>query len=387
MAELPSGWNLTHVKEVAGERGLVGGPFGSSLGTKDYVADGVPVIRGGNLASDGYFDSSDFVFVSDEKADSLARNIALPGDLVLTQRGTLGQVGLVPEGIADRFVISQSQMRLRCDRSRADEKFLYYVFCSPKMLATIGSQAIVTGVPHINLGMLGDFEVLLPPLAEQRAIAEVLGALDDKIELNRRVVEKLDAIAQLTYLVSESDSWVELMLRDCVELLPGKYLSKDEYGALGAYPVFGSNSRMGRGPRFLYEGPVIAMARIGSNFGAVMWSTESAWINNNASGVRALPGFDLKHIFYWLRAFDFESIRRGSGQPFVAHEDLYAQVIRLPQEEERQRISESVSAMFDIIDQCERENLLLESARDTLLPALLSGRIRVPVAVELVEAS
>jgi type I restriction enzyme S subunit len=79
---------------------LVGGPFGSDLGTADYVPSGVPVIRGQNL-SNGKFVGGEFVFVSEEKADRLHANLARPGDLVFTQRGNAvlhgGQVAIVPD--------------------------------------------------------------------------------------------------------------------------------------------------------------------------------------------------------------------------------------------------------------------------------------------------
>src|SRR5262249_43331688 len=69
-------WPPSPVEDLAAQRGLVGGPFGSSLGTKDYVDAGVPVIRGANLSGPSRFVSGEFVFVSDDKAASLARNDA-----------------------------------------------------------------------------------------------------------------------------------------------------------------------------------------------------------------------------------------------------------------------------------------------------------------------
>src|SRR5687767_7827741 len=90
-------WQRVPVAAVSVEKGLVGGPFGSSLGGKDYVPTGVPVIRGTNLGSLGKFDPRGFVYVTPEKAHGqLARNLAAPGDVIFTQRGTLGQVGIVP---------------------------------------------------------------------------------------------------------------------------------------------------------------------------------------------------------------------------------------------------------------------------------------------------
>src|SRR5437762_10436189 len=119
----------TPISRFAIAKGLTGGPFGSSLGGRDYTEGGVPVIRGANLGH-GRMIGGDFVFVSDEKvATALKGNLAEPGDLIFTQRGTLGQVAIVPRGGYERYVISQSQMRLRVDGSIASVEYLYYA-CS-----------------------------------------------------------------------------------------------------------------------------------------------------------------------------------------------------------------------------------------------------------------
>ena len=149
---------------------LVGGPFGSDLVSRDYVPSGVPVIRGTNMGH-GRWVAGEFAYVTREKADSLASNCARGGDLVFTQRGTLGQVALVPKNGADRYLISQSQMKVTLDPSKADALFLYYVFISPEQQAYIIQNAIATGVPHTNLGILRNTPLTLPPLAAQKAIA------------------------------------------------------------------------------------------------------------------------------------------------------------------------------------------------------------------------
>src|SRR5713101_3727 len=152
-------WVRRRLEELQVPGGLVGGPFGSSLGTRDYLPIGIPVIRGVNLAGPGRFDPSDLVFVSEAKANELCRNIALPGDLVFTQRGTLGQVGIVPDATYDKYVVSQSQMRLRVDPTVADPVYVYYVFRSREMRETIEAHAITSGVPHINLGILAKLTI------------------------------------------------------------------------------------------------------------------------------------------------------------------------------------------------------------------------------------
>jgi type I restriction enzyme S subunit len=189
-------WREMTVKDVAASsrNAIVGGPFGSNLVSRDYVPAGVPVIRGQNMSN--RWVSGPFAFVSESKAQSLEANLARPGDIIFTQRGTLGQVSLVPFGTFDRYLVSQSQMKITVNREMADPLFLYYVFLTKEQQDYIRQNAIQTGVPHTNLGILRSTRVPLPPLSEQRAIAQTLGALDDKIELNERMNATLEGMAQ-----------------------------------------------------------------------------------------------------------------------------------------------------------------------------------------------
>lgn len=180
---------------------FVGGPFGSKLTSRDYVEDGVPVIRGSNLNNGRFLDMDDFVFVSDSKVrKDLSSNLAKPCDIVFTQRGTLGQVALIPEdGVSDRYVVSQSQMKLTVDDAKADRLFLYYYFSSREAVERIMNFTSSSGVPHINLTVLRNFEVPVPPLETQHVIASILSAYDDLIENNRRRIQLLEESARLLY--------------------------------------------------------------------------------------------------------------------------------------------------------------------------------------------
>ncbi|WP_267767725.1 restriction endonuclease subunit S [Vibrio cholerae] len=177
----------------------VGGPFGSSLSRKHYVDSGVPVIRGVNLSGDS-FSESDFVFVSKDKALELQRNMAFRGDLVFTQRGTLGQVALIPEDSKyDRYVVSQSQMKLTVNSEIADPYFVYSYFRTTEAKTLIERSAIVGGVPHINLGILKEFKLKLPPLCVQKRVANISRILDNKITLNRQINQTLEQMAQTLF--------------------------------------------------------------------------------------------------------------------------------------------------------------------------------------------
>ena len=198
---MESNWDAVSIDDIKSPEkySCVGGPFGSSLSRKHYVESGVPVIRGVNLSGD-IFSDSDFVFVSQDKSNELQRNMAFRGDLVFTQRGTLGQVALIPENSKyERYVVSQSQMKLTIDPRQADPYFVYSYFRTNEAKALIENNAIVGGVPHINLGILKAFKLRLPPLPAQKRIAEISSSIDKKITLNRQINQTLEQMAQALF--------------------------------------------------------------------------------------------------------------------------------------------------------------------------------------------
>lgn len=187
---LPAGWELVTVESIAARttNACAGGPFGSSLTRADYIATaGVPVIRGTNLVADrAVFREEGFVFVTAEKAKELRRNVARPGDIVFTQRGTLGQVARIPlEAKYPRYIVSQSQMKVTLDETVVDPTYLVHYFLSTHARADLEARTLTTGVPHINLSILKRFPVVLPPLALQRRFA----ALASRFTICRRHME------------------------------------------------------------------------------------------------------------------------------------------------------------------------------------------------------
>jgi type I restriction enzyme S subunit len=165
-----------------------------------YEATGVPVIRGNNI-SDTRALTGDFVYVSQATADELRASNVFPGDLVFPHRGAIGQVGIVPSDGPPRYMLSTSLMKLTCDPAVVDPAFLFYFFRSGQGRHELLRNASTVGTPGIGqpLASLRSITVSVPLLAEQRAIAHILGTLDDKIELNRRMSETLEAIARALF--------------------------------------------------------------------------------------------------------------------------------------------------------------------------------------------
>ena len=197
-------WREVTVEDLKAptENALATGPFGSSISSHYFQEYGVPVIRGSNLSEDvgTRLNDNGLVFVSEEKATEFKRSIVRKGDLVFTCWGTINQVGLIDNRAKYReYVISNKQMKFTPDSTKADSLFLYYLFSEPQMQDMIKNQGIGSSVPGFNLGQLRTMVLRLPQLHEQHVIARILGTLDDKIELNRRMNETLEAMVRALF--------------------------------------------------------------------------------------------------------------------------------------------------------------------------------------------
>ena len=177
------------------------GPFGSNITRDNFVENGIPVIRGVNLKNNQFFEE-DFVFLTEEKADQLVASNAYPEDIVFTHRGTLGQVVIIPENSKfKRYVVSQSQMKLSCDKNKVNPAFVYYYFCSPQGQHEIYSYTNTTGVPSIG-SPLSSLKIMKMPylkLEEQNKIVKTLDDLDTQIHNIQNQNKTLEQMAQAIF--------------------------------------------------------------------------------------------------------------------------------------------------------------------------------------------
>ena len=178
------------------------GPFGSSIKVETFVSEGVPIISGQHLHGIKVDDTQGFNFISYEHAQRLANANVTRGDIVLTHRGTIGQVAYIPDNSQfDHYVVSQSQFYIRCDRTKVIPEFVASYFRSPEGQHRLLANTSQVGVPSIAqpVTYLRTIEIPIPPLLEQRFIAHILGTLDDKIELNRQMNQTLEEMARAIF--------------------------------------------------------------------------------------------------------------------------------------------------------------------------------------------
>lgn len=156
--------------------------------------------------------------------------------------------------------------------------------------------------------------------------------------------------------------WIDSTVAQICAIQPGRYLAKDNYVDDGPYWIYGSNSIMGRYDKALVQGPHIVMAAVGANAGAVRFSEQPSWINNNAFAVLPGPEVSPYYLYLWLQTgLDASQVLAGTGQPYVKRPALLSQVIALPPIDEQRRIGDLVTALDEQIQALEAERAALRS--------------------------
>ena len=197
---MESEWQMQKIEDISEKVAM--GPFGSSIKVETFVPEGVPIISGQHLHGIRVDDTPGFNFITQDHAERLARAKVTRGDIVLTHRGTIGQVAYIPaKSQFENYVVSQSQFYMRCDRSKVIPEFVTLYFKSPEGQHKLLANTSQVGVPSIAqpVTYLRTIGIPVPSLDEQRAIADVFGALEDKIEQNRHTAQALERLARAVF--------------------------------------------------------------------------------------------------------------------------------------------------------------------------------------------
>lgn len=444
---MSSEWRLATIEEIAAPQpsALATGPFGSSISSKYFTASGVPVIRGSNLSAEVSARLLDegLVFVSPEKAEEFQRSIARRGDLVFTCWGTINQVGFIDRHAKyDSYIVSNKQMKLTVDSTKVDPRFLYYVFSAPEKQKEILDNGIGSSVPGFNLGQLRRHEVRLPSLRAQVLIADFLESFDDRIALLRETNATLEAISQALF-----KSWfvdfdpVRAKQQSCApesmdEATAALFPDGFEESELGLIPkgwrmcsftdvvnvIGGGTPRTTVAEYWSGDIPWFSVVDAPTDTDVFVVDTEKkvtqAGVDNSSTkvlpagttiisargtvGRLALTGCDMamNQSCYGLRGksndmyFTYlctyrlvETLKQrthGSVFDTITRDTLAGVSTVYPDKIVIQAFEASVSPLMERI----RENLMqartLTSLRDTLLPRLVSGQLRLPEAEALV---
>ena len=386
-------WEKVLVENIVkeGKGNLVSGPFGSNISSKFFRPEGVPVIRGNNILFSSYkFYDDGFVFISQEKAVELKNCIAINEDIIFTAAGTIGQVGIIPKDTKYPFyIISNKQIRLRCDEEKLNPLFAYYWFSSSAMKEQIQSFNSGSSIPLLTLGSVKKFPVVLPPLPTQRKIASILSAYDDLIENNLKRIKLLEEKAQLHYkeLIQDSAKWDKVRLEEFVSVVKGRKPANVLEQPEEESQLYLLLDTVERGktlyttdlslPQSKTTDVLMCMdgARSGLSFRGMVGaigSTMAIWRSNSEK----VSG----EFLYQFMKQNESAITQGNTGAAIPHANrkfILDMKIAIPPKKEAEYFEDLTLPIIKLINTLHNQNAKLREARDILLPRLMSEEIEV----------
>lgn len=199
IANPPTTWEVTTLGKVCEEGGgdIQTGPFGSQLHASDYVNDGIPSVMPVNIG-DSRILTDGICRITEADAQRLSRYRLRAGDIVYSRRGDVERLALVRDK-EDGWLCGTGCLRARFGKNKVNPLYASYYLGHPSVRQWVVQHAIGATMPNLNTGILSALPFLCPPLPVQHRIADILGSLDDKIELNRRTNETLETMARTIY--------------------------------------------------------------------------------------------------------------------------------------------------------------------------------------------
>ena len=383
------------------------GPFGSNIKKECFVSSGIPVLNGSNLTDVAMNDDA-FRYVTEEKADSLGKANAHRGDVVVTHRGTLGQISFIPDtSLYDRYVISQSQFRFRCNEKVLPEYLTYY-FHTRKGQYDLLSNASQVGVPALARATttFQQLEVDIPDLDEQRKIIGLLEDTRKKTELNKKINENLleQALAVYKawfceYVLSDGirpESWSNTTIEELSTLvtrgIAPKYDDNSDQIVLNQKCIRDHTIDLSLARRHLpkkinekwiKKGDLLINSTGTGTLGRVaqVWfDANNMTVDSHVTIVRPKDSILQGYLGFWglSHESEIEAQHTGStGQTELPRDRVKSMELPQPDEDTLRKFNELIIPLTSAIVSNQEENARLSQIRDALLPKLMSGEIDV----------
>lgn len=431
-----SNWKLAKLSWCASfQEGYVN----PSQSVSSYFGEEVKWLRAVDLNNSFVRDTSRRL--SREGYESAGKSATLfePGTIAISKSGTIGRLGI----LQDYMCGNRAVINIRPDSTVCDSRFVFYNLLGRR--DEIDRLAEGSVQRNLYCSALGSIEIELPPLGEQRAIAHILGTLDDKIELNRRMNETLEAMARAlfkSWFVDFDPVRAKVEGRDpalpasLAELFPGGF-EDSEAGVVPAgwkvkpiaelAGIVGGSTPSTANAAYWLDGsyfwatpkdlsslsvPVLlaterriteaGLSQISSGLlpvGTVLLSSRApigylavaevpVAINQGFIAMTAKPDISNIFLLLWARSAHEQIVSRANGSTFleISKANFRSIPAVVPTECVMSKFDSLARPLYEIIVNNERASITLTTLRDTLLPKLISGELRVKAAEKIVEA-
>jgi len=406
-------WGEIQLSRIAKLRS--GFPFKSS----SWVDDGVPVIKIANV-KDGRIVADGCGYVSHETAATVREWMTQKGDVLIAMTGYVGEIALVRSG--EKYLINQRVGRFDfLDDSPVIPEFFFYYLRQSEVRSLLETMARGSAQPNLSASDAAKLCVPVPPVAEQRAIAHILGTLDDKIELNRKQNKTLEAMARTLFKAWfvdfepvrakmegrwQRDESLPGLPAHLYDLFPDRLADSDlgevpegwRVGPLqellvlqrgfdlptqsrieGQFPVIAAGGINGTHHEAMVKGPGVVTGRSGV-LGNVFLELGDYWPLNTTLWVKEFLAAKPCYAYQLLSCIDFKMFNAGSAVPTLNRNHIHVVPQIIPSSEVIGKFEDMAMVLHQGIVANNRESRSLAELRGTLLPKLISGELRVPDA-------
>ncbi|HVB33934.1 MAG TPA: restriction endonuclease subunit S [Patescibacteria group bacterium] len=428
--EIPDHWEFTTLGDICQRGGgnIQTGPFGSQLHASDYVPVGVPSIMPTNIGENRIVEDG-IVRITEEDANRLGQHRLRAGDIIYSRRGDVEKRALIRER-EEGWFCGTGCLKVRLGSGVVDPLFTSLFLGHPAIREWIVRHAVGATMPNLNTTIMSAVPFALPPLAEQKAIAAGLGALDDKIELNRRMNATLEAMARALFqswfvdfdpVRAKLDCRLPAALDPVTAALFPDLFQDSEIGPIpsgwtaGKLGDIGTNSRRGVQPSDIAPNtPYIALEHMPRRCIALGNWDDSADVASSKSSFKKgeiLFG-KLRPYFHKVGVAPFDGVcstdilvlapkspewfgfllghassdeliqftdlaSTGTKMPRTNWSDVSSFKVTLPPKPISAAFTRIIQPMADLIHANLHQSRTLATLRDTLLPKLLSGELSV----------
>lgn len=351
---------------------------------------GIPFVTISNINSMNQLDFSDTMFVPKEYYRSLdEKRKVRKGDVLYSVVGSFGIPVLIKE--ERPFVFQRHIAILRPKEDIVDSGFLFYTMLSRDFYAKADAVAIGAAQRTVSLGSLRNIKIDVPSLESQKHIADILSAYDDLIENNQKQIKLLEEAAQRLYkewfvdlhfpghentkiVDGVPEGWRRGLLKELISVNYRKDHKKvpDD----GNIPVYGSGGLMRKCNKSLFSGEAVLIPRKGS-LNNIMYVDETFWTVDTMFYATMKQPHTAVFVYFFVKAFDMYSMNIGAAVPSMTTKILDAMDVVIPDKETLEKFDKYAKVYFNKIKTLQGQNEQLKTARDLLLPKLMSGEVEV----------
>jgi len=337
-------------------------------------------------------------YVEDDVQVSIARYIVNSGDIILSNVGTLGLVAVVPPEL-DNANLTENCVKILLKKDEINNKFLYYQLISPDMQDLIVGLDVGSTQPKLPMYNIKNMDISLPPLKEQKAIAEVLSSLDDKIDLLHRQNKTLEELAQTLFrqcFIEEEDT-KSYLFEELVDSISVKHsFNKDKVIFLNTSDIYDGKvlhneysnvvGLPGQAKKSIQKGDILftEIRPANKRFAYIDFEADDYVVSTKLMVLRSKKLLDTSIIYLFLKLpstlqyLQMLAESRSGTFPQITFEHLKSVEIFVPKD--KKLLEKNTNIFKNIITKTftnHKTIKTIENMRDTLLPKLMSGEVRV----------